>query len=80
MPSASGDGARAQQNAVPRQLAAKGSCPDIRTVAPAPTRAAGEPVLNRQGQAVLGHHLGNQVFPGFGGEPMRMALAQVCTD
>lgn len=79
--------AKAQEDAIYRQLVAQGSCPATRAVAPrqaskAPaSRSVGKKViLNKQGKPCRNITVENQVFPGFGGEPMRLALVQVCKD
>ncbi len=70
--------AKAQEDAIYRQLVAQGSCPATRVTAP---RSAGKKViLNKQGKPCRNITVENQVFPGFGGEPMRLALVQVCKD
>jgi hypothetical protein len=75
--------AKAQEDAIYKQLVAQGACPANR-VAQAPTRPAtrpaGKAILNKQGKPCRKIEVENQVFPGFGGEPMRMALVQVCKD
>lgn len=75
--------AKAQEDATYRQLVAQGSCPANRGPARAarpPARTAGKAILNKQGKPCRKIEVENQVFPGFGGEPMRMALVQVCKD
>jgi len=79
--------AKSQEDASYRQLVAQGDCPATRvaarptaTRAPAPARTGKKVILNRQGKPCRNIEVENQVFPGFGGEPMRMALVQVCKD
>ena len=76
--------ARSQQDAVFKQLVAQGACSapreTARQAARAPARPAGRTILNRHGKPCRNIEVENQVFPGFGGEPMRMALVQVCKD
>lgn len=81
--------AKSQEEASYRQLVAQGDCPATRAAAPARTARAPAPararngkkvILNRQGKPCRNIAVENQVFPGFGGEPMRMALVQVCKD
>lgn len=43
-------------------------------------RASGKTILNKRGEPCRNIEVENQVFPGFGGEPMRLALVQVCKD
>lgn len=80
--------AKAQEESTYQQLVAQGSCPATRAPGPrqaartlAPARTAGKKaILNKQGKPCRNIVVENQVFPGFGGEPMRMALVQVCKD
>ncbi|NYT42014.1 hypothetical protein HZY97_14685 [Sphingomonas sp. R-74633] len=75
--------AKAQEGAVYKQLVAQGACPATRgaaQTAKAPPRTGKKAILNRRGQPCRNIVVENQVFPGFGGEPMRMALVQVCKD
>ncbi|MBB4840033.1 hypothetical protein HNP52_003125 [Sphingomonas kyeonggiensis] len=80
--------AKSQEESTYQRLVAQGSCPATRATAPrqtarapAPARTAGKKViLNKQGKPCRNITVENQVFPGFGGEPMRMALVQVCKD
>jgi len=74
--------ALAQEDTIYRQLVEQGACSATnapRRAAPA-ARPAGKTILNRQGKPCRHIEVENQVFPGFGGEPMRMALVQVCKD
>lgn len=75
--------AKAHEATVYRQLVAQGACPATRDAARAatpPPRIARKTILNKQGKPCRRIEVENQVFPGFGGEPMRMALVQVCKD
>lgn len=77
--------AKAQEDAIYKQLVAQGACPASRAAprtaaAPAPARTGKKVILNRHGKPCRHIEVENQVFPGFGGEPMRMALVQVCKD
>lgn len=76
--------ARAQQDAVHRQLIAMGACPAAaKGGGPVPqqqARASGKTILNKRGEPCRNIEVENQIFPGFGGEPMRLALVQVCKD
>lgn len=79
--------AKAQEDGLYRQLVAQGDCPANRVTAPrtaakapAPARTGKKVILNRQGKPCRNITVENQVFPGFGGEPMRLALVQVCKD
>ncbi len=79
--------AKSQEDASYRQLVAQGDCPAMRATAPraaaktpAPARAGKKVVLNKQGKPCRNITVENQLFPGFGGEPMRLALVQVCKD
>lgn len=79
--------AKSQEEASYRQLVAQGDCPATRATAPgtaakapAPARTAKKVILNRQGKPCRNITVENQLFPGFGGEPMRLALVQVCKD
>jgi len=79
--------AKAQEEASYRQLVAQGDCPAVRAAAPrsiakvpAPASAGKKGILNKQGKPCRNIAVENQLFPGFGGEPMRLALVQVCKD
>jgi len=75
--------AKAQEDAIYKQLVAQGACPADRgpaQAAKAPPRKPGKTILDKQGKPCRNIAVENQVFPGFGGEPMRMALVQVCKD
>jgi len=79
--------AKSQEEASYRQLVVQGDCPATRVAAPraaapapAPARTSRKAILNKQGKPCRNITVENQVFPGFGGEPMRMALVQVCKD
>lgn len=79
--------AKSQEEASYRQLVAQGDCPATRAMAPrataparAPARSGRKAILNKQGKPCRNITVENQVFPGFGGEPMRLALVQVCKD
>jgi len=72
-----------QGNILRRKLVAKGLCPPQRgdsQTAEAPANSGQKPLLNKQGKACKTVGVENQVFPGFGGEPMTMGLVPVCKD
>jgi len=76
--------ARVQGNLAYRKLAAQGICPPLRgagdQAVAAPRATARKPLLNKQGKRCTHMEMENQVFPGFGGEPMTMGLVPVCKD
>jgi hypothetical protein len=76
--------ARVQGNLAYRKLAAQGICPPLRgtggRTAAIPNRTGKKPLLNKQGKRCTRMEVENQVFPGFGGEPMTMGLVPVCKD
>ena len=76
--------ARVQGDLAYRKLAARGICPPLRgtggKTAAVPDRAGRRSLLNRQGKRCTHMEMENQVFPGFGGEPMTMGLVPVCKD
>lgn len=76
--------ADAQGNLFRKQLVAEGVCPplrgDSRRTARVPRGTGKRPLLNKQGKPCKRMTVENQVFPGFGGEPMTMGLVPVCQD
>lgn len=72
--------AKAQGDAVYLQLAASGACRGTAPPAKSPPRTVRKTILNKEGKPCRNIEVENQLFPGFGGEPMRMALVQVCKD
>lgn len=74
---------REQGNMLRRRLVAEGLCPPLRSdsqTAAAPAYSGKTPLLNKQGKPCKTMAMENQVFPGFGGEPMTMGLVPVCKD
>jgi len=72
-----------QGNMLRRRLVAEGLCPPLLSdsqTAAAPAYSGKKPLLNKQGKPCKTMAMENQVFPGFGGEPMTMGLVQVCKD